>query len=494
MKYRACRNVAALMSIAGLCAATIVGAGPAPLASATPNEADLHVSTWITPAANTERDHIIAGEQVVFELTIGNDGPSPAKGVVAQAELPNGFHNVTLHGDYSGRFRCQLLASPIIGESGKVMCDAQKLDPTKNATDGDVTVLVSAVANKSLRGQVKFFASVNSSTDDPFSINNNRGSAFNVVTAKDGGVDRAGGKNRYGTGVAFAEANFPFGAHIVFLASGQTYPDALAAAAIAGASTQPVLLTPQNGLSPEVRKELQRLKPSEVVLVGGTGALSNAVEQQTRKALPDSVVSRVSGANRFDTAATLARQYIRHANPELYLASGMDFPDALSAAAAAGARNAAVLLTQPNELSAETRSALQAMRPKRVIVVGGKGVISDEVANQARTAAGNAQLVRHGGKDRFITAKIVADNTFKPQVERIVVANAFDYPDALVGAAVAGMNHSPVLLTSATTLAGPTKGALSHLKPRIVTIAGGQAVVSEQVRKQVANASGLRLK
>jgi putative cell wall-binding protein len=91
---------------------------------------------------------------------------------------------------------------------------------------------------------------------------------------------RLSGKDRYATSVAVSSATWdPSFTGVVFLASGENYADALSA----GASTflsGPLLLTAHDSLPPVVAAEISRLQPCEVVVVGGTAAVSDAVAQQ----------------------------------------------------------------------------------------------------------------------------------------------------------------------------------------------------------------------
>lgn len=309
-----------------------------------------------------------------------------------------------------------------------------------------------------------------------------------------GAVERNGGNSRYATAVSFSSAHLPDGAKTVFLASGESYPDALAASAVAASTSSPVLLTQHNKIPPEVAREIQRLQPSRIIVAGGPGAVSDAVQAQARALVDGAQTQRVGGSHRFETAANLARGWFDSNVKTVYLASGMDFPDALAAAAAAGSQHGPVLLTLPDELPNDTATALAEFNPSRIVIVGGEGVVSPAVVAQLRHQLPNADIARHGGANRFETAKAVADREFSPQATRVVVANAFNYPDALVGAAIAGMNHSPVLLTSPTELPATMQAALKKLQPLNVSVAGGKAVVSEAVRQKIAAVTELLLR
>ena len=99
-----------------------------------------------------------------------------------------------------------------------------------------------------------------------------------VQTALDpytaGSVTRLAGADRYRTSVAISRASFPSGASRAYVAAGTNFPDALAAAPVAGINGAPLLLVPPTGIPAFVMAELDRLNVTEVVMLGGTGALT----------------------------------------------------------------------------------------------------------------------------------------------------------------------------------------------------------------------------
>jgi len=104
--------------------------------------------------------------------------------------------------------------------------------------------------------------------------------------ATGGNVTRIAGADRYATAAAISAsgwtANEPA---IVYLATGASFADALAAAALAGVRDAPLLTTTPKGLVAPMATEIGRLSPTTVVLLGGTGALSDAVFSGVRAVL-----------------------------------------------------------------------------------------------------------------------------------------------------------------------------------------------------------------
>jgi putative cell wall-binding protein len=130
-------------------------------------------------------------------------------------------------------------------------------------------------------------------------------------------VSTLSGPTRYDTAEAIAEFATEGGVGVVdgkrtaFLASGTTFPDALAASPIANAARLPLMLTDPASLSPQVGATISHDQIQQVVILGGSAAVSAAVESAV-KAL-GITTQRVAGADRTLTAATLAAWAIGHA-------------------------------------------------------------------------------------------------------------------------------------------------------------------------------------
>lgn len=191
---------------------------------------------------------------------------------------------------------------------------------------------------------------------------------------------RADGASRYETAGIISTLWDP--SDVVYLASGTTFPDALAGAAAAGHVGAPVLLTRSDSLPRETADYLAYHAPSRLVVLGGTGAVTEAVIDDAAAASGRAVVSieRLSGASRYDTAVDISRKTFTSPRvPVVYIASGQSFADALAGAAAAGSIGGPVLLTSPNSITDATLAELRRLDPVRVVVLGGASVVSPDV-------------------------------------------------------------------------------------------------------------------
>lgn len=200
---------------------------------------------------------------------------------------------------------------------------------------------------------------------------------------------------------------------------------------------------------------------------------------------------RLAGANRYDTAVAVSSQFASFnsgAGTYVYLASGENYPDALSAGPAAAARNAPLLLTPRGALPTAVRAELQRLQPETVIIVGGSAVVSDAVAADVGSIVGT--VVRIGGVDRYETSRMIVEEAFNGAVAAFI-ATGRNFPDALAATAAAAKLSAPVVLVngsspaidSATaTLLGP-----AGLVVEDVYIAGGTGVVSEGIAASLAD-------
>lgn len=189
-----------------------------------------------------------------------------------------------------------------------------------------------------------------------------------------GTVSRIAGVDRYATAAAIS-SRFQGDTEVVYIASGQNFPDALAGAAVAGAMGAPVLLTAPTTLRQSVRDALKKLDPRRIVVLGGTPSVSAFVEAELAGIAP---VERIAGGNRFETAALIAAPLSDV--DRVFVASGLNFPDALAGAALAAAQGAPVLLSRPERVPVVTGLAVRQLAPEQIVVLGDGNAVSHATA------------------------------------------------------------------------------------------------------------------
>lgn len=285
---------------------------------------------------------------------------------------------------------------------------------------------------------------------------------------------RLGGSDRFDTAVRISRWSFPATAPVVYVASGRNYPDALAAGAAAVAQGGPLLLV-DTGYVPDVTlAELRRLSPASIVLVGGTVAVSSQVESALAAVAK---VVRVAGTDRYDTARRIA-DHAFGTSATAYISTGMDFPDALSASAAAGAKRVPVLLVNGSlpAVDGQTVEQLRRMGVMSVKIVGGVNVMTPGVEQGLRDAGFAVQ--RLAGADRYLTSVVINRDAF-PNASMVFASTGSGFADALAGSAAAAKANSPLYVTQKDCVSAEFRADAQ--KAQSLVLLGGPAVLSDRV-------------
>ena len=290
----------------------------------------------------------------------------------------------------------------------------------------------------------------------------------------------------------------------VIVASGESFPDALAASALARTLRAPVVLTPGDRLDASVSSFVTRHRISKAVIVGGPAAVSDDVADALRALSGIDSVGRHSGPDRYVTAARIAEAagapgaLCGSTTPTVIVTTGQNYPDALVAGPLAYRGRHPVVLTTRDELPAATAEYLRASGAKQALIVGGLAAVSEGVADAVEALG--LTTTRVSGADRADTSTQFA-RRFNARSgascfrrDTIGLATGWAFPDALAAAAVLGHYGAPLLLTSPDGVPQPlidyaASGRLDPDadQPPIVTVGGRNAVPSNHPTKLLAN-------
>lgn len=291
-------------------------------------------------------------------------------------------------------------------------------------------------------------------------------------------VTRIAGLDRYETAAKISTAMMAH-SDIVVLASGQDYPDALSGIAYAAEKNAPMLLTSKNQLPTVTLAEIQRLGATKVHILGGIGAVSQTVQTQLISAGLN--VTRIQGTDRYETSVQIGQAMAR-VNHKVFLASGLDYADAISVGAAAALSGTPVLLSQNSILPLTTKAALMSWGTEEVTILGGTGAISQGIQD---TLEGMGLTVnRIGGLDRYETNYNVNHAYFNDPI-KVYVASGQDYPDALTGALLAAKDQTTVVLTEKTQVNPSLIAYITENPINDVVILGGLGVINSIVEDAI---------
>lgn len=302
---------------------------------------------------------------------------------------------------------------------------------------------------------------------------------------------RLAGADRYATAVAIAKQAYPTGASTVFIATGTSFPDALTAGPVAVAKDAPLLLTLRDAIPSSTLAELQALHPSSIVVVGGTNAVSANVVTKLGKLAGVSRVTRIGGKDRSETSRLLAEYGFGATGADsVFLATGANYPDALSVSSVAGLAAAPILLVNgaAQSLDRATTTELKKLGVEGTFLVGGTRVVSRGVEKSIPTA-----YLRLAGDDRFETNALIANVFFSKDMwegvgfmpSSLSVATGANFPDALVGGVLAASEDAagPVLLVKKSAWPVDTLAFVKGYDFDHAYLLGGTNVLSDQLTK-----------
>jgi hypothetical protein len=262
----------------------------------------------------------------------------------------------------------------------------------------------------------------------------------------------------------------------VVIARADDFADALAGTPFAVHVGGPLLITGKDALDVRVREEIKRVlaQTGQVYLLGGPNALSPVVVDGLTPLGFNPI--RIAGVDRFDTAMLIAERF----GPpvKVMLCSGLSFPDALTAGAAAAAAGGFVLLTNGSTLTPAVAQYLLDHPGAQYVAIGGP----------AAQAAPTAMPIV--GTDRFDTAVRVAESLFSaPTV--VGAASGETFPDGLSGGAMIGKAGGPLLLVTGSVGIPPIVEAYlqAHASTiNTVQVFGGPGAVSDAIVRDLTTA------
>jgi len=421
-----------------------------------------------------------AGHLAIASISWFRDTDNNADGMMDMVETDMIFSSEALWGDGSGgTFDIQSVALHEFGH----WLSLDDLDGTADAQK--------AMFGRIMRGQIKRSLA----PGDQAGIRALYGDPLAPAPA----VVRIAGTDRYRTAVEVSRETFAAGsARTVVLATGRDFADALSASGLAGAFRSPLLLTSGLGatLEQSVRDELVRLGAEEIVIIGGEGAVSSAIESSLGQSYR---VRRIGGNNRYHTAALVASEVAvprpgSRFSGQAFIARGDSFADALSAAPLAYSQGMPILLVLPNQLPEHTAAAITSLGISSTFVVGGEGAVGTAVTSALPKGV---TWKRIAGTCRFTTAEALlreARSRGWTCNSVVGVATGQNFPDALGGGAAAGARNGAILLTRSTSLPSNTAATLFELTPTLsrVEIFGGSGAVCNTVSGTVSGIWGIQ--
>jgi putative cell wall-binding protein len=278
---------------------------------------------------------------------------------------------------------------------------------------------------------------------------------------------------------------FPDNLPVVYIASGEKYPDALSAGPAAALQGGAMLLVAADSIPLATQEALQGLQPQRLVVVGGPATISDAVYEQLAQFQPN--ISRIGGADRYEVSRNIIDDTFC-GGPEgectigadqIFVATGANFPDALVAGPAAAEVSGAVLLVPGSATTIDEASTalLTRLGTTDAYIAGGAASVSPEIET-ALAAAVPGTVERFGGADRFEVAATINAGIFSAPRDYVFVASGAVFPDALSGGPAAAQWNAPMFLVRQNCTPAVAAAGVEALDATNAILLGGPNTVS----------------
>ncbi|MEJ8751476.1 cell wall-binding repeat-containing protein [Lagierella sp. ICN-221743] len=265
-------------------------------------------------------------------------------------------------------------------------------------------------------------------------------------------LERIYGKDRYETSINILEK---MDTNKVYLTNGNIFADALSVGPLAGKENAAIVLS--DGKTLDVDK-LKSKSITEITIVGGENSISNNLENNLKKNFK---VSRIAGKDRYETSLKIVEKMGVN---NIAIATGRDFPDALSAGAYLSQKGMPLLLVD---------GPLAGNIPQKYNVVYTFGGV-----NSIKKTFGK----RISGKDRYETSMQIAKEF--GSFDTAVLASGRVFADALASTPLAKKLHAPILLTNGNDISNEVF-KFKGLKK--VVLVGGENSLSKELEKKLLN-------
>lgn len=199
---------------------------------------------------------------------------------------------------------------------------------------------------------------------------------YEKAFSKDCSVRRIGGLNRYETATLIGSEVKKKSKikNRVFLVNGNSFSDSLALGGLSSKYEIPLIFTDINVIPDASKRFFDKNKITVYTLIGGENIISKEIE----KKLFGYTSNRIFGVDRYETSDILNR--ITYDKSEtVILVRGDKYADAISGSALASKLKAPMFLIPGDEIRDDTIDIINNLLPKKVIILGGKNVVSDDL-------------------------------------------------------------------------------------------------------------------
>ena len=256
------------------------------------------------------------------------------------------------------------------------------------------------------------------------------------------------GANRYDTAAKISKKGWN-SASTVVIANGLNEIEGIVANPLASVYNAPVLLTDKNKVSSYTINELKRLKPSNIIIIGGKNSIGESAEKSIKNAVSSVSIKRIDGSNIEELSVNIAKEIDSKANvSKIYVAGENGAADALSVVSKAAEEKSPIIVTSKNSVNSSVKNWIKSNSISSAYFLGKTAVISDNVIKEIDSVvSGNVSGNRIGGSDRNQTnARVIKALYPSENYNPVFVAKNRPLVDAISVGVYAARTKSPIVI------------------------------------------------
>ena len=282
------------------------------------------------------------------------------------------------------------------------------------------------------------------------------------------------GANRYDTAAKISKKGWN-SASTVVIANGLNEIEGIVANPLASVYNAPVLLTDKNKVSSYTINELKRLKPSNIIIIGGKNSIGESAEKSIKNAVSSVSIKRIDGSNIEELSVNIAKEIDSKANvSKIYVAGENGAADALSVVSKAAEEKSPIIVTSKNSVNSSVKNWIKSNSISSAYFLGKTAVISDNVIKEIDSVvSGNVSGNRIGGSDRNQTnARVIKALYPSENYNPVFVAKNRPLVDAISVGVYAARTKSPIVVAG-NALDSEQSNILKNKKTNSVFRIGG---------------------
>lgn len=167
-----------------------------------------------------------------------------------------------------------------------------------------------------------------------------------------------------------------------WVVTGNNFADALSVSAAAAAEGVPVILVPgtDSQVSSTVFAAIEGLNPGKISVGGGPNSVSSSIVSQLGAI---ATVTRFGGADRFEASVNINRAVHPTAHT-VFIANGLNYPDALAGGVVAGLTNSPLFIVVPQCVPVSVITEIDRLAIDHLKILGGPNSVNEQTGNLTR--------------------------------------------------------------------------------------------------------------